>query len=95
MTPRQASQLEGRANGVACYRFWGSFTFPTGGIRNKACRGLIGLSNSLFNDDAKGNKEYLQQIREGLGGNKKKIESIEYKNCGLTGVRIGELLAIT
>jgi len=28
---------------------------------------MIGLSNSLFDNDAKGNKEYVRQVWEGLG----------------------------
>jgi len=42
--------------------------FSTGEIViDNACRGLIGFSNSLFNNDTKGNKEYVRQIWEGWG----------------------------
>jgi hypothetical protein len=65
---RQASQLSGRTNVVAWYRFWAYLhLLPKKSGIEKACRGLIGLSNSLFDNDAKGNNEYVQQIWEGLG----------------------------
>jgi hypothetical protein len=64
----QASQLKGRMNVVALYRLWAFLHFlPKKSGIDKACRGLIGLSNSLFDNDTKGNNEYVQQIWEGLG----------------------------
>ena len=75
---RQASQLKGKTNVVAWYRFWAFIHFlPKKPGIDKACRGLIGLSNSLFDNDAKGNREYVQQIWQGLGINEKGNERRE------------------